>query len=86
MSSNPSVATVDGDGKVTARSVGKATITAISDHATAPPAKSPLLANGEAAEAQKAQPSARPVWSWCSSTMALQPYTAAHADQQRPFL
>lgn len=32
MSSNPSVATVDGDGKVTGRSVGKATITAISDH------------------------------------------------------
>ena len=59
MSSNPTVATVDGDGRVTGRSAGEATITAITDRgelrcrarsncparrAAMRPAKSPSLA------------------------------------------
>ena len=53
MSSNPSVATVDGDGKVTARSVGKATITAISDHGDRAACEVTVTRKGEEAEAQK---------------------------------
>ena len=53
MSSNPSVATVDGDGKVTARSVGKATITAISDHGDRAACEVTVTRPGEKAEAQK---------------------------------
>ena len=53
MSSNPSVATVDGDGKVTARSVGKATITAISDHGDRAACEVTVTRKGEKAEAQK---------------------------------
>ena len=53
MSSNPSVATVDGDGKVTGRSVGKATITAISDHGDRAACEVTVTRKGEEAEAQK---------------------------------
>ena len=53
MSSNPSVATVDGDGKVTARSGGKATITAISDHGDRAACEVTVTRKGEEAEAQK---------------------------------
>ena len=53
MSSNPSVATVDGDGKVTARSVGKATITAISDHGDRAACEVTVTRKGEEAETQK---------------------------------
>ena len=75
MSSNPSVATVDGDGKVTARSVGKATITAISDHGDRAACEVTVTRKGEEAEAQK------PTLSETSLEL-VQQYDALHPTQQ----
>ena len=75
MSSNPSVATVDGDGKVTARSVGKATITAISDHGDRAACEVTVTRKGEEAEAQK------PILSETSLEL-VQQYDALHPTQQ----
>ena len=47
MSSNPTVATVDGDGKVTGRSAGTATITAISDRGDRAACKVTVKKEGE---------------------------------------
>ena len=75
MSSNPSVATVDGDGKVTGRSVGKATITAISDHGDRAACEVTVTRKGEEAEAQK------PTLSETSLEL-VQQYDALHPTQQ----
>ena len=53
MSNNPSVATVDGDGKVTARKEGNAIITAVSDHGDRAACKVTVTRKGTEAEAQK---------------------------------
>ena len=53
MSSNPSVATVDGDGKVTGRSAGTATITAISDRGDRAACKVTVKKEGEEQAAKK---------------------------------
>ena len=75
MSSNPSVATVDGDGKVTARSVGKATITAISYHGDRAACEVTVTRKGEESEAQK------PTLSETSLEL-VQQYDALHPTQQ----
>ena len=53
MSSNPTVATVDGDGKVTGRSAGTATITAISDRGNRASCKVTVTKEGTGGEAKK---------------------------------
>ena len=53
MSSNPTVATVDGDGKVTGRSAGTATITAISDRGDRAACKVTVTKEGAGGEAKK---------------------------------
>ena len=53
MSSNPTVATVDGDGKVTGRSAGTATITAISDRGDRAACKVTVTKEGAGSEAKK---------------------------------
>ena len=53
MSSNPTVATVDGDGKVTGRSAGTATITAISDRGDRAACKVTVKKESTEAAAQK---------------------------------
>lgn len=75
MSSNPSVATVDGDGKVTARNVGTATITAISDHGERAACKVTVTRQGEGAEEKK------PVLSDTSLNL-VQQYDALHPVKQ----
>lgn len=53
MSSNPTVATVDGDGKVTGRSAGTATITAISDRGDRAACKVTVTKESAEGEAKK---------------------------------
>lgn len=53
MSSNPTVATVDGDGKVTGRSAGTATITAISDRGDRAACKVTVTKESAGGEAKK---------------------------------
>lgn len=53
MSSNPTVATVDGDGKVTGRSAGTATITAISDRGDRASCKVTVTKESAGGEAKK---------------------------------
>ena len=53
MSSNPAVATVDGDGKVTGRSAGTATITAISDRGDRAACKVTVKKEGTESASQK---------------------------------
>lgn len=53
MSSNPAVATVDGDGKVTGRSAGTATITAVSDRGDRAACKVTVIKQGDENASQK---------------------------------
>ena len=84
MSSNPSVATVDGDGKVTARSVGTATITAISDHGERAACKVTVTRKGEEPKPKNLPERDEP--EPCAAVQRVAPVQAADAPEQRPLV
>lgn len=74
MSSNPTVATVDGDGKVTGRSAGTATITAISD-------RGPGSLQGDGDQGERGGEAKKPALDQSSLSFALK-YDDLHPTKQ----